>query len=172
MDQHSNDNRNHHNDQMGHDEHSKEKGNYLRLLIMAILSFISMYFLMYAMIDVFGSFYNHLNQVYMALLMASPMIIFELFLMKSMYKDSRKNAIFLVVSLLVGVLSFVAIRQQTAIGDAQFLRSMIPHHSGAILMCEEASITDSEIQDLCLEIIDNQQFEIDQMKSILERLKD
>ncbi len=172
MDQHSNAHGNHHDDQIGQDDHSKKKGNYLSLLIMAILSFISMYFLMFSMIDVFGNFYNHLNQVYMALLMTSPMIILELLLMKSMYKDRRKNAIVLVVSLLVGVLSFVAIRQQTAIGDAQFLRSMIPHHSGAILMCEEAPITDSEIQDLCVEIIDNQQSEIDQMKSILERLQD
>jgi uncharacterized protein (DUF305 family) len=26
---------------------------------------------------------------------------------------------------------------QGAVGDDQFLRSMIPHHSGAILMCEQ-----------------------------------
>ena len=41
------------------------------------------------------------------------------------------------------------IRQQTAIGDRQFLRSMIPHHAGAILMCQEASLQDVEIEQLC-----------------------
>jgi uncharacterized protein (DUF305 family) len=35
-----------------------------------------------------------------------------------------------------------------AVGDKQFLRSMIPHHAGAILMCEKASIKDAEIRAL------------------------
>ena len=47
---------------------------------------------------------------------------------------------------------------------------MIPHHSGAILMCEEASIRDSELQKLCAAIVSSQQQEIDQMKVILRRL--
>jgi uncharacterized protein YcnI len=47
--------------------------------------------------------------------------------------------------------SFLFMRQQSAISDRQFLRSMIPHHSGAILMCEEAPIRDPRIKDLCNE---------------------
>ena len=57
-----------------------------------------------------------------------------------------------------------------AISDRQFLRSMIPHHGGAILMCKEASIQDQEIEDLCKNITSGQQTEIDQMKRILDRL--
>ncbi len=34
---------------------------------------------------------------------------------------------------------------QAGIGDKEFLRSMIPHHSGAILMCEQATLTDPEM---------------------------
>jgi hypothetical protein len=45
---------------------------------------------------------------------------------------------------------------QTAIGDIQFLKSMIPHHSGAILMCERASIQDAQIKELCRTIIQGQ----------------
>ena len=44
-------------------------GHYLRLLTMSVLSFISMYVLMYAMVDRFGNVYPNLNQFYMAGLM-------------------------------------------------------------------------------------------------------
>ena len=47
---------------------------------------------------------------------------------------------------------------------------MIPHHSGAITTCQEANITDPEIEQLCDDIIKAQKKEIDQMKQILERL--
>lgn len=46
---------------------------------------------------------------------------------------------------------------------------MIPHHSGAILMCEQASITDPEIVALCQQIVASQQKEIAQMEAILGR---
>jgi uncharacterized protein (DUF305 family) len=46
---------------------------------------------------------------------------------------------------------------------------MIPHHSGAILMCREASVSDPEIIALCGNIQRSQRAEIDQMKRILER---
>jgi uncharacterized protein (DUF305 family) len=64
---------------------------------------------------------------------------------------------------------FVLIRTQTAITDSEFLRSMIPHHAGAILMCKEAPINGVEIKELCKTIISSQQAEIDQMKTILAR---
>jgi uncharacterized protein (DUF305 family) len=67
--------------------------------------------------------------------------------------------------------AFWFIRSQTAIGDVQFLRSMIPHHSGAILMCREASISDREISSLRDQIIQSQREEIDQMVAILGRYR-
>lgn len=60
-------------------------------------------------------------------------------------------------------------RTQGLVGDRQFLRSMIPHHSGAILMCEQASIWDPELKLLCGNIITSQKQEIDQMKAMLAR---
>ena len=73
-------------------------------------------------------------------------------------------------STVVGVLLFVFIQQQTAIGDRQFLRSMIPHHSGAVLMCREAPVSDPEIVELCQRITKSQREEIDQMRRIMDRL--
>jgi uncharacterized protein (DUF305 family) len=46
---------------------------------------------------------------------------------------------------------------------------MIPHHSGAILMCREAPVSDPEIVALCGRIERSQRAEIDEMKAILAR---
>jgi hypothetical protein len=142
---------------------------YRRLVAMALLSFISMYVLMYAMVDSFANVLNNLNQVYMAGLMTAPMVLIELILMREMYENKWINNVIAATSIMAGVALFVLIRQQTAIKDKQFLRSMIPHHAGAILMCEEAPIQAPEIKELCRSIISSQQSEISQMKTILER---
>jgi uncharacterized protein (DUF305 family) len=146
------------------------ENHYRHLVMMAVLSFIAMYILMYAMVDTIGNVYNNINQFYMAGLMTAPMVIIELFVMRSMYKDQRRNMLIIAVSVLAALLFFFLIRQQGAISDRQFLRSMIPHHSGAILMCEEAEITDPEIAQLCDTIIASQEREIDQMKAKLQEL--
>jgi uncharacterized protein (DUF305 family) len=144
--------------------------HYARLIAMTALSFVSMYVLMYAMVDSSTSVYNNLNQVYMAGLMTAPMVVIELALMGGMYHNKRLNALLAAAAVALGAVFFLFIRQQTAIADVQFLRSMIPHHSGAILMCEEASIRNPKIQELCKNIISSQQTEIDQMRNILREL--
>lgn len=144
-------------------------GHYPRLAAMTVLSFIAMYALMYAMVDEFASVYANLNQVYMAGLMAAPMVLIELALMGSMYPNRTANVVIVVLGVVALIGFFLAIRQQTAIGDTQFLRSMIPHHSGAILMCQKALLNDPEIKKLCGNIIESQRSEIAQMKAMLER---
>jgi len=144
--------------------------HYGRFLIMIVLHFIAMYIFMYAMVNVFDNVFNSFNQVYMAALMTASMVLIELPLMSSMYKSKKLNTIILAVGAIVLIGSWVGIRQQAAIGDRQFLRSMIPHHAGALLMCQQASIQDQEIRRLCNNIISSQQAEIDQMKTILTRL--
>jgi uncharacterized protein (DUF305 family) len=148
-----------------------QMGHYSRFLIMIMLHFIAMYIFMYAMVNTFGNVFNSFNQVYMAALMTASMVLIELPLMLAMYKSKKLNATIIVVGLIVLVGSFLLIRKQGAISDRQFLRSMIPHHAGAILMCEEASVEDSEIKELCRNIIAGQQAEIDQMKAKLDQLE-
>lgn len=144
--------------------------HYVHLLIMAVLSFIAMYIFMYAMVDRFENVYPNLNQAYMAALMAAPMVMIELAVMRSMYKNRVANIAILAASVLLLVVAWFFIRQQTFIGNSEFIKSMIPHHAGAILMCEQASIQDDELKKLCKEITSSQQAEIDQMKAILKRL--
>ena len=144
--------------------------HYRHLLLMTALSFVAMFVLMYAMVDVFAHVFVNINQAYMAGLMAAPMILIELLVMRSMYHDRRKNIIFSVAAM-VGIMTFwLLIRQQTLVSDEQFLRSMIPHHSGAILMCQQASISDADIRQLCQEIIASQNSEIHRMQAKLDAL--
>jgi uncharacterized protein (DUF305 family) len=83
----------------------------------------------------------------------------------------KLNVAIIAVSIVALAGFWAAIRQQSAVSDQQFLRSMIPHHAGAILMCEQASIRDADIQKLCRTIIASQVDEIRQMKVKLEELE-
>jgi hypothetical protein len=147
--------------------HTMSNHPYRRLLAMAALSLVSMYILMYAMVNVLGNVYLSLNQFYMAALMTAPMVAIELALMGAMYPNRKWNALILTASIAVGLIAFVLIRQQAAISDKEFLRSMIPHHAGAILMCNQADLHDPQIQELCRGIVAGQQAEIDLMKAAL-----
>ena len=143
--------------------------HYRNLLLMALLSFLSMYVLMYAMVDRFENIFPNHNQFYMAGLMAAPMVIIELLVMAGMYKNKKLNLILIGLSAVLIFLFFFFIRQQSGINDRQFLKLMIPHHAGAILMCEKANLVDPEIKELCIKIKASQLEEINQMKAILER---
>jgi len=142
-----------------------------RLLLMAGLHYIAMFILMYAMVDRFENIFVNLNQAYMAAIMTTPMLLIETWLMGSMYENKRALWAIVAGSVLVFAAAFIFIRQETAIGDKEFLRSMIPHHGAAILMCEQAPIEDAQIEDLCQRILSGQQAEIEEMKLILQRLE-
>lgn len=144
---------------------------YRQLLLMTVLSFISMYVFMYAMVDAFANVYPNFNQFYMAGLMTAPMVLIELGVMRGMYKNQRANIVIIAASIIALGAFFMMIRQQTFVADTQFLKSMIPHHAAALLMCEKAPIKDAEIRELCRKIIIGQQAEIIQMKAKLSALE-
>jgi uncharacterized protein (DUF305 family) len=146
------------------------KSHYGRLLLMAVLSFLAMYALMYAMVNTFANVYPNFNQFYMAGLMTASMIVIELGIMGAMYRNKTMNALIVAASVIALVAFWILIRQQTAISDKQFLKSMIPHHAGAILMCEEAPLEDAQVKELCRTIIASQLSEIRQMKTRLNQL--
>ncbi len=160
---------------MNHGNAKKEPGgmtenHYPRFLLMIVLMFISMYILMYAMVNVFANVYTNFNQFYMAGLMTAPMVLIEILLMGAMYHNKKINLAIIAVSVIALIGFWFLIREQTAISDKQFIKSMIPHHSGAILMCQEAAITDPELKQLCDDVVRSQDQEIRQMKTILERI--
>jgi len=142
---------------------------YLQLALWFPVHAAAMYLLMFAMIDSGGDLWNNLNTFWMALLMAAPMNAIMVLSMRRMYPDATKTVLTIGLSAAIAVGAWFAIRQQWGIGDTQFLRSMIPHHSGAILMCREASISDPRIAELCRTIEAGQREEIRQMEAILAK---
>ena len=158
---------------MHEQKHANGRDMYLRLAVMIGLSLIWMYAAMFAMVNVFQNVVQNINFVYMAVLMAGVMVPLEIVVMRAMYPDRRLNILAGVIGVLLIVASFWAIRVQAGVGDDQFLASMIPHHAGAILMCEQAQLSDPEIRELCFGpngIVESQQREIEQMRTIIERL--
>lgn len=151
--------------------HNRNDHSYRKLAFMSLLAFVSMFILMYAMVDSLPNVFANVNQFYMAGLMAAPMVVIELLLMGMMYKDKRLNTILIVISIAATCIFYFLIRQQGLVSDRQFLKSMIPHHAGAILMCEEANITDPEVKKLCESIVQSQRKEIEQMKTKLKELE-
>jgi hypothetical protein len=150
----------------------KSKGHYGRLLVMIGLSFITMYALMYAMVDTFDNVYANWNQFYMAGLMAAAMLLIELAVMIGMYQDKKLNGLIAGAGIVALIVFWIFIRRQAAISNDQFLKSMIPHHASAILMCQRAPITDPAIRTLCQRpegIVESQTAEIAQMKAMLQK---
>lgn len=150
-------------------QHGAGGGHYGRLGWMLLLSFAAMYVLMYAMVDRLGNAVPNINTAYMAGLMTAPMVILELLLMGRMYPDKRKNLVIVALGVVLLLASWFAIRVQAGVGDRQFLKSMIPHHAGAILMCEQATLTDPEVKALCTGIVKAQEEEIARMEALLAR---
>lgn len=144
-------------------------GSYRSLALQTAISGIIMYLVMFVMIDRLSSFYNNLNMFYMTLMMVAPMVVLMIVAMRDMFPSKRLNALLLAGSAIAFFGGFALIRTQTTIGDTAFLRSMIPHHSGAILMCEQASLSDPELVALCGQIIRSQREEITRMEAMLAR---
>lgn len=159
---------------MMHDHGEHDEAGYGRPYLMfwlnMILGLAVMYVVMFTMIDGLGAYRNNLNMFYMAITMWAPMGIFMLATMPGMFPNKRLNVVLYLVLAALTATSFWATRAQALIDDRQFIASMIPHHSGAILMCREANLSDSELVTLCGEIAQAQREEIDQMERIDERL--
>ena len=140
---------------------------YVALLVSIGVSFVVMFGLMYAMADRFSNVFANLSNVYMTGLMASSMLPVMLATMPGMFKDRRLNLVMWALSAGLLLLFWVLLRNEAGVGDRQFLRAMIPHHSAAIQMCEQSSISDSVVKKLCGDIITSQRQEIATMKALL-----
>ena len=144
--------------------------SYLTLGLELAADFFVMFFVMYAMIATLDHLYLNISNVYMTMMMVAPMALLMLVFMRQMFQSQRKNMVIVGLAIAVFAVGWIGMRTQLGVGDAQFARSMIPHHSGAILMCREAKLSDPELVELCRGIIDAQEREIGQMRRILERL--
>lgn len=104
----------------------------------------------------------------MAGIMTMPMILIELFLMRSMFPNQKLNRIIIFSTIVLFSILLYFERKQIAIYDKEFLKSMISHHAAALLMCKESHLQDPELIQLCKNISAGQQSEIDLMKAKLK----
>ncbi|MFD2146085.1 DUF305 domain-containing protein [Mucilaginibacter antarcticus] len=147
-----------------------EKGNYKIFVWMLVLSFIIMYGVMFLNVDQADHIYLSMTRLYMTLMMVAAMALLMLTMMRMMYKNRKLNIIITLSSIAVFILCLVGVRTQTFVGDVQYMKGMIPHHSIAIMTSKNANIKDPEVRKLADGIIAAQEKEIAQMKKILIRL--
>ena len=147
------------------------KNNYLKFGLMMLCSFLFMYAAMFFNVDKFDHIYLSHSRTYMALYMVGPMALIMLGFMLPMYTNRRKNIIIVVSAVLITGLSIFFLRDQTTVKDVQYMKAMIPHHSIAILVSQQATFEDPETEKLAKEIIEAQKREIAEMKKIINRLE-
>lgn len=126
---------------------------------------------MYLNVDQIDHVYLNTTRLYMTLLMVSAMALLMLWTMRMMYQNKIRNLIITVSAIAVFMLALAGVRHQAGIGDVQYMKGMIPHHSIAIMVSKKAHLKDPEVKKLSQDIISAQEKEIAQMKIILARME-
>lgn len=144
--------------------------SYNKFFGMLLISFLVMYGVMFLNIDQLSHYHTSLTRMYMALLMVAPMALIMLGMMGKMYPDKKRNRVIGAAAVTVFVLALLGLRTQTPIGDVQYMKAMIPHHSSAIMVSRHADIKDPEVKKLSEQIIKSQEAEIAEMEAMLRRL--
>lgn len=116
------------------------------------------------------SFFSE-TRAYMALVMGATMAVVMLSFMLKMYANRRANMGIFVGSAVIFATSLWLVRSQATVEDVSWVKTMIPHHSIAILTSERAHISDPRVRSLADEIIEAQRKEIARMKALIEDLE-
>lgn len=143
---------------------------YTKLFALLCISFVLMYGAMFLNVAEAAHIHLSLTRAYMAITMVTLMAILMVFGMASMYPDKRRNRIAVAIAAVAFFGALFALRTQVPIGDVQYMRAMIPHHSSAIMTSSHASLKDPEVRALADSIIASQRREIAEMEAILTRM--
>ena len=127
-----------------------------------------MFVLMYQLVYAWGHVMFSMNRLVASLVMACVMAIVMLGFMWSMYEGQRLKVSVLAAAAILAVVLLAVNRRQALVGDAAFMRAMIPHHSIAINNARKASISDPRVRQLADGIIESQVREIEEMKALLD----
>ena len=142
-----------------------------RFLAMIATSTIIMFPLMYQLVFEAGHATFSLTRLVSSLVMGCVMSVVMLAFMWKMYEGLGTKLIVLLVSIALGITTLVINREQTLIGDVDFMKSMIPHHSIAINNARKATIRDPRVRKLADGIIKAQVKEIAEMKMLVADLE-
>ena len=144
---------------------------YMKYFGMIITSAVLMFAVMYLNTYELDHVYFSETRLYMTILSTCVMAIVMLLFMLDMLQNKRMNTMIISASILIFAASFVLMRNQTTIGDIDYMEQMIPHHSVAILTSENAKIVDPRVRKLADDIIEAQKREINEMRSLILELK-
>jgi hypothetical protein len=144
---------------------------YVGLTLSLAGSFVAMYFAMYAMADRLEHVYLNLSNVWMTGFMTAAMSVPMFLAMGHMFPTARAKVVAWATVVVLGVASWFLLRAEAGVGDRQFLRAMIPHHSAAIQMVRESDFADPRVKKLAEQIISSQEREIAEMKALLNESK-
>ncbi|MEB3337043.1 MAG: DUF305 domain-containing protein [Leptolyngbyaceae bacterium] len=139
-----------------------------RFAAMIATSTFIMFFLMYQLIYSLDHALFSVNRLIASLVMGCVMTIVMLSFMGSMYRGVRIKTAVLVLATGLGLILLSVNRDQALIGDVNFMRSMIPHHSIAINNARKANISDPRVRKLADEIVESQIREIAVMQLLLD----
>ncbi len=120
--------------------------HYARFGLMIATSIVVMFCLKYlSTYEMSHVFYSE-TRTYMALMMGAAMAVIMLSFMLPMHKNKGLNAGIYLGSAVVFIAALFLIRSQATVQDSSYMRSMIPHHSIAILTSERSEITDVRVR--------------------------
>ena len=146
------------------------KNPYPKFAAMLVVATLVMFGLMYLNTFQMNHVFFSQTRAWMALIMGTAMVPIMLGFMPMMYPDRKANAAILAASVLVFCLALYLVRSQATVDDVSYMKSMIPHHSIAILTSERAHIRDPRVRKLADGIIETQRREIGEMKSLIEEI--
>lgn len=139
-------------------------GRFVAMIVTSTaIMFPLMYQLVYSADHVTFSLTRLVSSVVMGCVMAAVMLGF----MWKMYAGPTTKLVVLLGSIALGVAVLMVNRQQSLIGDVDFMKSMIPHHSIAINNAREADLRDPRVRKLADGIISAQVKEIAEMELLV-----
>jgi uncharacterized protein (DUF305 family) len=144
---------------------------YGQFAAMIVTSTVVMFGLMYLNTYQLDHVFFSETRAYMALVMGATMAVVMLGFMLNMYPNRRLNIGILAGSAVVFAVALWLVRSQATVADVAYMKSMIPHHSIAILTSERAHISDPRVRKLADGIIETQRREIAEMKALIADLE-
>lgn len=153
------------------DQHQMMSMGWGRFAAMIATSTIIMFFLMYQLVYGWDHALFSLTRFISSLVMGCVMTAVMLAFMWRMYRPAVAKITVLAVAIIGGGMLLMLNRSQALIGDVDFMKAMIPHHSIAINNARQADIRDPRVRYLADRITRDQVKEIAEMKMLIEDIE-
>jgi uncharacterized protein (DUF305 family) len=153
-------------------EHQNQSGmSYWRFAAMIAASVIVMFAIKYLSTYEWSHVWYSEMRTYMSLMMGGAMAVIMLSFMLGMYRNRRINIAIFVGAAGLFAVSLWLVRSQATVEDESYMKSMIPHHSIAILTSERSDLSDYRVCQLAEEIIVAQRREIEEMEWLIDDIE-